>query len=449
MPRHLYVILFFSLLNVHSSLIAQTLQFKHEYASPDKGLDFLREMRTDKEGNIYIAATGTRPDKLQYMILEKLDASGHVQWVRIFNDSNLSIETSNMEIDEANNIYMLGTAHVGNRPFMQLLKYNAAGDLLRQKGFHGTDDICRAQDLCLGRSGPVLLGWNMNKRDDWDLYSLGLDTAWNVRFEASYDGGYNDYPRAMAMDISENVYITGTVTIVGLQYNIYVFKVDKTGKILWRNMYDGGLSGSDEPAEICTDRKGNVYVAGNSEGQSSGKDFVALKYNSKGKFQWERRFDGDHHLGDFANSSCLDKKGNFYLCGYTDNGGFNYSLATIKISKRGQLKWEFKYNGTSGSYTGYEIALDRSEYPCIAGTCVNSPQDLRYFFARLDKQGALLWSQLAPSDGRTCTGTQVWTGGPGLLFGGGFGRGRELDLAVYKYDFGTLKVPPKTSALTK
>ena len=83
-------------------------------------------------------------------------------------------------------------------------------------------------------------------------------------------------------------------------------------------------------AAIALDSSNNVYVTGESAGQGTGNDFATVKYNSTGQEQWVVRYNGPANRDDQANAIAVDASGNVYVTGqsFDPNNGDDY--ATIK-----------------------------------------------------------------------------------------------------------------------
>src|SRR5207244_7925028 len=58
----------------------------------------------------------------------------------------------------------------------------------------------------------------------------------------------------------------------------------------WVQTYNGSGNGLDISFSVVTDNLGNVYVAGNSSGETSANDITTIKYNSAGQQQWVKRY---------------------------------------------------------------------------------------------------------------------------------------------------------------
>jgi hypothetical protein len=54
--------------------------------------------------------------------------------------------------------------------------------------------------------------------------------------------------------------------------------------------YNGTGNGLDIAFSVVVDNLGNVYVAGNSPGDTSANDIATIKYNSSGQQQWVQHY---------------------------------------------------------------------------------------------------------------------------------------------------------------
>ena len=94
-------------------------------------------------------------------------------------------------------------------------------------------------------------------------------------------GTSNDFVRAIKVDSSGNVYITGQVYLPSTNSNdMIVVKYNSSGVIQWQK-YLGGASYTDRGVGIAVDSSGNVYIGGYTYGVGAGGyDAFIVKYNS-------------------------------------------------------------------------------------------------------------------------------------------------------------------------
>lgn len=178
---------------------------------------------------------------------------------------------------------------------------------------------------------------------------------------ACYDGpasGY-DEARAIAVDGSGDVYVTGYSYGGDTAADYATIKYDPDGNQLWVARYNGPASGDDQACAIAVDGSGNAYVTGISWGSDTGEDYATIKYDPDGNQLWVARYDGPS-LFDEACAIAVDGSGNVYVTGYS-YGGYT-GCVTIKYDADGNELWVAHYSGQA-----YGIAVDGSSNVYVTG----------------------------------------------------------------------------------
>lgn len=198
----------------------------------------------------------------------------------------------------------------------------------------------------------------------------GIPQAAGEKWIRKYNGpgNYNDVGRAIAVDKSGNVYVAGESPGSGTYRDYAVLKYNKAGQLLWEARYNGTGNGDDYAYAIAVDGAGNVYVTGSSAGKSSGNDFATVKYDKSGKLVWAKRFSGAGNRGDAAFAIAVDGKGNVYVTGESVGATSQRDILTIKYSSAGNQVWVKRYNGQgNGDDSGFAIALDSAGNAHVSG----------------------------------------------------------------------------------
>jgi len=302
-----------------------------------------------------------------------------------------------LAVDGSGNVYVTGKSYGGSKIgdyynydySYATVKYDTTGNqtwVARYDGPAGDDDV--AQAIAVDASGNVYVtGKSYNGKhitnpaetpsstsDDYAYATVKYDSSGNQLWAARYDspGQVDDIARAIAVDSSGNVYVTGSS---GGNYT--TIKYDSDGGQLWVASYGDSTDSTDGAVGVAVDSSGHVYVTGTSQGE-----FATIKYDSQGKQLWAATFQGE------AKAMALDNFGNVYVTG--ESGG---KFATIKYDTAGYRLWVAGFLGpSSGNGEATAIALDGSGNVYVTGTAWSPRSYLNsYATIKYDSQGHQLW----------------------------------------------------------
>ncbi len=173
----------------------------------------------DDSGNIYVTGYSTGSNGYYDYATIKYNGDGAEQWVRRFNGPvNEDDRAVGIVVDNNRNIVVTGEASTVAGSYVRdfaTLKYNSYGDLIWEKyydGIGGSQDI--PADIAADPSGSIYITgasigtWQSGGANDYATikYNSDGDTLWVQRYDAA---NLDDIPRAMAVDGSGNVYVTG------------------------------------------------------------------------------------------------------------------------------------------------------------------------------------------------------------------------------------------------
>ena len=228
---------------------------------------------------------------------------------------------------------------------------------------------------------------------------------------------------------------------------------------LWVARYRGGPGDKDsEPQAIVTDRDGNSYVAGFIDTVRSDVDFLVIKYDRDGKQLWEYRYNGPGNDVDRARWIALDKAGNVYVTGDSDNGKGNgltrlsgLDFATIKLGPDGKPSPSWpdigcgagvrRYNGPAdGRDESKKLLVDGSGGVYVMGNSYNRKEARDWAIIKYDSGGRLVWSERydGPAHDEDCVNDMTLSPDGGLYATGmttsRMGDSPESDVLTIKYD---------------
>ncbi len=312
------------------------------------------------------------------------------------------------------------------------------------------------------------------------MATIKYDADGNRLWMSLYNGTANgdDFGKDIAFDSSGNVYVTGTSIQTGTDADITTIKYDRNGNLIWQKFYGSLGSLSDSGVAISLDPFGHVLVAGSLNGAGGmwgggGENIVTLQYNSAGELLWDQVYEDPDIAFNYAVSMAVSPAGNIHVAGtcYSDSTGNDY--ITLKYDSGGSLQWHARYNGPAGKADwATDMAIDADENVYLTGYGQPLPTGMHPVTVKYDSNGVEQWSTISPDSARAqsiavdssgnvyITGTstikfdnggvQQWTKGA-PLFGGedllldssgnlyvsGYcyaNIGSEVDCATVKYD---------------
>ena len=236
-----------------------------------------------------------------------------------------------------------------------------------------------------------------------------LDPNGNVLLDVTVGSSFTGYPYSIAVDGSDDVYVTGTAT-AGLPttagayeltpnssgYNPFLSVLKADGSGLTYSTYFGGSSGSDTAYAVTVDSKGNAYVAGDgysSNFPTSSGAYESAPSPSEGYFGFVAKFDptlsGSASLvystaliapntDAYEYSVAVDGSGDAYVAGYSSPGfpvtpgafaytGYYASSPQVYVTEVNPAGTGLVYSADLGPGQANSIAVDGSGTAYVTG----------------------------------------------------------------------------------
>ena len=249
------------------------------------GIDNASAIVLDNSRNVYV----TGFSGFDYATI-KYDSTGQEQWVARYNGpGNDADGATAIATDYSGNVYVTGfSVGSGTAYDYATIKYNSAGQeqwIARYNGPGNDWDLAGA--VAVDRSGNVYVTGSSvgTTYPDYDYATIKYNSDGQQQWIARYNGPGNgkDHPSGLAIDGSGNVYVTGSSDRNSVNsFSDYVtIKYNSAGQELRLARYNGPANSYDIPRAIAVDRSGNVYVTGNSFGPGTQSDYATIRYMSR------------------------------------------------------------------------------------------------------------------------------------------------------------------------
>jgi uncharacterized delta-60 repeat protein len=444
-------VLFFSISTFSQQSIYQ--EWAARYNGSANAYDGGVAVKTDAMGNVFVTGTSFNVNTARDFVTIKYSSNGGQLWVRTYNGTANGGDYANaMAVDNMGNVYVTGRCDNGSPTLSDYttIKYSPDGNLDWVAFYNGpANGVDEAKAIAVDNSGNVYVtGRCLGTGNNQDIATVKYDNNGNQLWVRTYIGPGNgdDIAYSINVDPANNVYIAGESKGINSGTDAIVIKYNSDGEQQWIQRYNGPANGGDVAVGVKTDANNNVVITGYSDGGSTGQDYLTIKYNSSGVQQWLARYNGPGGLGDFATALALDLSGNVYVTGGSvDNSGIADSIyATIKYNVNGNQMWVSFYPGPSNSVNvARAIDVDNSGNVFITGSSM---------FGGLNHYVTIKYNQ---------QGTQTWLMTySGMVIGNGYATSLALDNItnnVYvtgrsygaDYDIATLKYGPELLGIQK
>ena len=313
----------------------------------------------DAVGNAYVAVTVARSGHFNIGII-KYDPAGTELWAREAPGIGLGYDNAaGIVINSLGNIVITGRSWRGPTALNYEIvtrAYNPAGDSLWVARFNGVSSredapVAIAAD---GAGNTYVAGYaNATAILSYSgraFVTIKYGPTGSLLWYWTYSGNWSSGANAIALDRHGNAYVTGGIYENNPSFEDYLtIKYNSVGTFAWASRYAGPTATNDEAKAIAVDDSCNVYVTGAS---GDGSDIATVKYDSTGAQRWVKRYDGPAHLTDAGAGIGVDWLHNVYVTGREGLPGTpnTYDIVTMKYSGSGDSLWVRRYASLLSPY---------------------------------------------------------------------------------------------------
>ncbi|MBI4546888.1 MAG: T9SS type A sorting domain-containing protein [Ignavibacteriae bacterium] len=312
-------------------------------------------MTLDDSGNVYVAGWVTRLSTGVDVGVVKYSPDGEKVWEAFHSESTNEDKAYAMAVDSARNVYVTGSTRTSNGLDYLTVKFNSDGSSGWAKTYNGPGDADdKAVAIAVNDSMNVYVtGWSMGFGTGFDFATIKYDSDGVEQWEKRLNGPGNGTDSALGLALRgfSDLFIVGTSVDTSYDYTTIKYNA-ATGDSLWLARYKG--PGNDIARAIVLRGSTEVYVTGSSQTDTSGYDYLTIRYDAAdGNADWVLRYDGEANGDDNAYALALNANSQLYVTGTSlQIGSFN-DVVTLRYNQdgTGQVK-VVSYNGTANDDDG-------------------------------------------------------------------------------------------------
>jgi len=370
----------------------------------------------------------------------------------------------------------------------KVVKLTPGGSIDWQKTYGGSDADVAYSIKTIPDHGYIVTGYTKSVNVDVtgnhggaDMWVLRIDILGNILWEKCYGGSGDEQGRSVAVDPTGGFIIAGLTTsydgdvkgrvvkTTAPDCDLWVVKIDDTGRIVWQRSYGGSMSDAANCIR-CTNDKGYIVIGDTYSNDGDVKhfhrsadttsDMWAIKLNAAGDTVWERAMGGTGNETGSAIQQTID--GGYIAGGIT--GSVNGDVSgnhgdddgwIVKLLPNGIIDWQKCIGGNNGDGI-YDIDVTPDGWYVAAG--VESSTNVTgnhggydFWITKLAYKGTIVWQKCLGGSNHDYGSCMAQSRDKGFVMGGwtmsndgdvSGNHGGHYDTWVVKMDPDTMKVPP-------
>ncbi|UCE14052.1 MAG: hypothetical protein JSV04_02470 [Candidatus Heimdallarchaeota archaeon] len=242
--------------------------------------------------------------------------------------------------------------------------------------------------------GYHLVGQTTSYGDDFgDIWLVKTNSNGVIQWNKTY-GQVKIEETALSLieTIDGGFVIYGHRYAIGLEYGLWLLKVDNNGIVQWSQTYNSETDILTEGEDAIQTQDGGFALVGTKWNTSSGqKDAWLIKTDSAGKMQWNQTYGGPSMDKGYSLIQLMD--GGYFLVGNTQSYGSGKGDAwLVKTDEIGRVKWNRTFGGPEDDYTNEILQLSDQTYILSGGTESYGAGKSDFWLLKIDNLGTVIWN---------------------------------------------------------
>lgn len=353
-----------------SILIASELQteFIKTYGGTKK--DKAYDAVALKDGAAMIAGESKSfGDKREQVLITKINSKGNTLFRAVYGGKKHDRARAITQLSDGN-FLVAGSSDSfsenGDLDFY-LIKISPDGKKIWSKTFGGERDEEALDAVAVGGGKALIVGYTESfGHGNKDIYLLLIDKNGKEIWSKYLGGEDDDIGNAVTL-AKDGFYVAGaTESFNSVGKDFFLIKYDTKAKIKFVKRYGG--DDDDEFKSIVATPDGGCVAAGYTKSfESKHSDIDIIRYSNSGKMLWHKIY--GFKSKEWANSIVATKNGGFLVAGTTKSFGFgNYDFYMLELNAKGSSTWANVYGGDEKDIAHKVIRLSNGKYLVVGET---------------------------------------------------------------------------------
>ncbi len=318
----------------------------------------------------------------------KLDKDGSTLWQKTYGGTGHDVAADIKPANDGGFIFTGTTTSVNNdihhkngAADLWIVKLDSLGTIMWSKTYGGSGVENGYKIIPVIGGGYLIAGdtysvdgdvtGNHGSYGSVDVWLVKINDTGKLLWQKTYGGSADEFMYGLRQSADTGFIMAGYTSSTDGQItnshgggDLWVIKLNDTGKISWQKSFGGTLSenASDIRQTLdggyiisCSSFSNNGQVTGHHDSMSTNSDYWIVRLDDTGRVMWETSYGGSRN--DYPSSIYQTDDSGYLVSGYTFSSDFDVSHlhSTIgdgdawimKLTKNGQIAWQSTYGGTS------------------------------------------------------------------------------------------------------
>jgi len=326
-------------LSTQSLIDAPPKEWEKRFGGSDTDIGYFVEQTRD-EGYILIGTTKSFGAGSTDVLLIKTDASGEEIWNKTFGGTSADHGKSVYQTKD-NGFILFGTTYSfdqGNGDAW-LIKTDASGNELLNKTFGGSNPEEGYYLQQTNDDGYILTGFGFfDDGIELDVFLIKTDASGEASWQKHFNRSHDDIGLCVQQTGDGGYVLSGITDYYGMETgDIWVVKTNEEGEMQWNKTYGGQKSDAGFCIQQTLDG-GYVIVGSTSSFKAEKNDIYFFKINKTGAMVWQKQFGGLED--DIGYDVQLTDDGGFIIVGRKEDHLANGDIWLIKTDALGEPQWD-------------------------------------------------------------------------------------------------------------